>query len=101
MWKRGKLAFLLLLIQVSLIIVYALCVQYEVAADASNGLNSMSEALGGNAPKDNSIEKYYSSECAPSPRLLSAALARTARSLIERRHFVGFLVGHSCCRVGA
>ncbi|KAH6931635.1 hypothetical protein HPB50_026144 [Hyalomma asiaticum] len=60
MWKRGKLAFLLLLLQVSLIIVYALCVQYEVAADASNGLNSMSEALGGNAPKDNSIEKYYS-----------------------------------------
>lgn len=60
MWKRGKLAFLLLLVQVSLIIVYALCVQYEVAADASNGLNSMSEALGGNAPKDNSIEKYYS-----------------------------------------
>ncbi|KAH7945630.1 hypothetical protein HPB49_013423 [Dermacentor silvarum] len=46
--------------EVSLIIVYALCVQYEVAADASNGLNSMSEALGGNAPKDNSIEKYYS-----------------------------------------
>ncbi|KAL3224663.1 hypothetical protein MRX96_026459 [Rhipicephalus microplus] len=46
--------------RVSLIIVYALCVQYEVAADASNGLNSMSEALGGNAPKDNSIEKYYS-----------------------------------------
>lgn len=59
MWKRGKLAFLLLLLQVSLIIVYALCVQYAEEADASNGRNSMSEALGGNASKENSIEKYH------------------------------------------
>lgn len=59
MWKRGKLAFSLLVVQVVFIIAYALCVKYEEGADASNGRNSLSEALGGNDPKENSIEKYY------------------------------------------
>ncbi|KAM7314082.1 ammonium transporter Rh type A [Ixodes scapularis] len=59
MWKRGKLGMALLVVQVAFIIAYALCVQYEEAADASNGRNSLAEALGGNDPKENSIEKYY------------------------------------------
>lgn len=49
------------------IIAYALCVKYEEGADSSNGRNSLSEALGGNDPKENSIEKYYPSKCAASP----------------------------------
>lgn len=59
MWKRGKLAFLLVLFQVSLIIAYTLCVRYDESADASDGRNSMSPALGGNDPKENTLEKYY------------------------------------------
>ncbi|XP_064471208.1 ammonium transporter Rh type A-like [Ornithodoros turicata] len=60
MWQRGKLAFLLVLVQVCLIIAYTLCVQYDENADASNGKNSLSPALGGNDPRKNPLEQYYS-----------------------------------------
>ncbi|XP_022242749.1 ammonium transporter Rh type B-like [Limulus polyphemus] len=59
MWKRGKFALLVLLIEIAFIIVYGCVVVYDPDADASNPSHSISASLNGSNYRENMLEDYY------------------------------------------
>lgn len=62
MWKRGKLTTILVIIQVALIVLFAIFVRYDEAADASAPVHSKPRTMGGADPDNNPVKSYYPSE---------------------------------------
>ncbi|RWS16920.1 Rh-related protein-like protein [Dinothrombium tinctorium] len=58
MWKRGKLASLLIFVQTSFLITFTLKAHYVEDADGSNPAHSLAARVGGKDPQKNAIEKF-------------------------------------------
>lgn len=63
MWRRGKLTFIILSIEVIIIIIFTLNVDYNEHADGSDPIHSNSPAFSGLDPEENLIESNYHSKC--------------------------------------
>ena len=61
MWKRGKIAFVVLTLEISMIIMFVLKSYYGNEANASDPMHNLAPALSGQDPKKNSILDY--SQC--------------------------------------
>lgn len=59
MWKRGKLTTILVILQVALIVLFAIFVRYDEAADASAPVHSKPRTMGGADPDNNPVKSYY------------------------------------------
>lgn len=59
MWKRGKLSFVLFTLQTLILVTFVLKGEYGKEADASQPLHHYVAALGGQDPKNNSIENEW------------------------------------------
>lgn len=59
--ERVKTAFVLVLVELALLCLFALLVDYDLMADASDVRNSISKAYGGLDPDRNSLKNYYAS----------------------------------------
>ena len=62
MWKRGKIASVVITLEVAMIIVFVLKSYYGNDANASHPMHNLAPALSGQDPKKNSIVDYSQSK---------------------------------------